>query len=139
MDRGPKATGALRTAGLHKEWSPKSESSREVLRYLLDSGVAGKRIAVQLHGAADGWDPFPEFINGLRSAGAQVMPIHIYRWKPTPAGGEFDQLVASVARRQFDTVTFTSAPAGAALLERSRELGIEDQLLQALRSDVHAM
>lgn len=137
--RGPKATGALRAAGLHEEWSPKSESSREVLRYLLESDVTGKRIAVQLHGAADGWDPFPEFINGLRAAGAQVVPIHVYRWKPTPAGGDFDQLVASVARRQFDAVTFTSAPAGAALLERSRELGLEDQLLQALRSDVHAM
>lgn len=137
--RGPKATGALRAAGLHEEWSPKSESSREVLRYLLESDVAGKRIAVQLHGAADGWDPFPDFINGLRSAGAQVVPIHVYRWKPTPAGGDFDQLVASVARRHFDAVTFTSAPAGAAMLERSRDLGIEEQLLQALRSDVHAM
>ncbi|GLV07001.1 transcriptional regulator [Mycobacterium intracellulare subsp. chimaera] len=137
--RGPKATGALRAAGLHEEWSPRSESSSEVLRYLLESDVAGKRVAVQLHGAADTWDPFPEFLNGLRSAGAQVVPIHVYRWKPTPAGGDFDQLVTSVARRQFDAVTFTSAPAGAALLERSRELGVEEQLLQALRSDVHAM
>jgi uroporphyrinogen-III synthase len=137
--RGPKATGALRAAGLHEEWSPASESSREVLKYLLESDVSGKRIAVQLHGAADGWDPFPEFINGLRDHGAEVFPIHVYRWKPTPAGGEFDQLVASIARRQVDAVTFTSAPAGAATLERSRELGIEDQLLEALRSDVHAM
>ncbi len=137
--RGPKATGALRAAGLHEEWSPKSESSREVLNYLLDSGVSGMRVAVQLHGAADGWDPFPEFINALRSAGAEVVPIHVYRWKPTPAGGEFDQLVSLIARRQFDAVTFTSAPAGAAMLERGRELGIEDQLLQALRTEVHAM
>src|ERR1700743_3253385 len=49
--RGPKATGALRAAGLHEEWSPKSESSQEVLEYLLKSGVSGARIAVQLHGA----------------------------------------------------------------------------------------
>jgi uroporphyrinogen-III synthase len=137
--RGPKATGALRAAGLHEEWSPSSESSREVLKYLLDSGVSGKRIAVQLHGAADGWDQFPEFINGLRAHGAEVFPIHVYRWKPTSPGGEFDQLVTSIARRQVDAVTFTSALAGAAMLERSRELGIEDQLLEALRSDVHAM
>ncbi len=137
--RGPKATGALRAAGLHEEWSPQSDSSREVLKYLLESGVSGKRVAVQLHGAADGWDPFPEFIDGLRSAGAEVVPIHVYRWKPTPFGGEFDQLVTSIARRQFDAVTFTSAPAAAAMLERSRELDIEDQLLQALRTDVHAM
>jgi uroporphyrinogen-III synthase len=137
--RGPKATGALRAAGLHEEWSPKSESSQDVLKYLLESGVSGKRIAIQLHGAADAWDPFPEFVGGLRSAGADVVPIRVYRWKSTPLGGEFDQLVTGIARRQFDAVSFTSAPAAAAVLERSRDLGIEDQLLEALRTDVHAM
>jgi uroporphyrinogen-III synthase len=137
--RGPKATGALRAAGLSEEWSPKSESSQEVLEYLLESDLSGKRIAIQLHGAADAWDPFPEFLNGLRSAGADVLPVRVYRWEPTPLGGEFDQLVAGIARRQFDAVSFTSAPAAAAVLERGRELNIEDQLLAALRADVHAM
>ena len=137
--RGPKATGALRAAGLHEEWSPKSESSTELLKYLLDAGVSGMRIAVQLHGAAEAWDPFPEFVGGLRSAGAEVVPIRVYRWKSTPLGGEFDQLVTAIARRQFDAVSFTSAPAAAAVLERSRDLDVEDQLLQALRTDVHAM
>ncbi|WP_156687522.1 uroporphyrinogen-III synthase [Mycobacterium sp. Marseille-P9652] len=139
VSRGPKATGALRAAGLHEEWSPDSESSHEVLEYLLDSGVAGLRIAIQLHGAADAWDPFPEFLGGLRAAGARVVPIRVYRWKPTALGGDFDQLVTGVARRQFDAVTFTSAPAAAAVLERSRQLDIEDQVLEALRTDVHAM
>jgi uroporphyrinogen-III synthase len=137
--RGPKATGALRAAGLHEEWSPKSESSQEVLEYLLESGVSGARIAIQLHGAADAWDPFPEFVGGLRMAGAEVVPVRVYRWKSTPLGGPFDQLVTGVARRQFDAVSFTSAPAAAAVLERSHDLDIEDQLLQALRTDVHAM
>jgi uroporphyrinogen-III synthase len=137
--RGPKATGALRSGGLHEEWSPKSESSTELLKYLLDAGVSGKRIAVQLHGAADAWDPFPEFVGGLGSAGAEVVPIRVYRWKSTPLGGEFDQLVTAIARRQFDAVSFTSAPAAAAVLERSRDLDVEDQLLKALRTDVHAM
>ncbi|BBX75316.1 uroporphyrinogen-III synthase [Mycobacterium shinjukuense] len=139
VSRGPKATGALRAAGLHEEWSPESESSQEVLEYLLKSGVSGSRIAVQLHGAADAWDPFPEFIGGLRSAGAEVVPIRVYRWKPTPLGGDFDQLVIGIARRQFDAVSFTSAPAAAAVLERGRELDIEEQLVEALRTGVHAM
>lgn len=137
--RGPKATGALRAAGLHEEWSPKSESSHDVLKYLLESDLSGTRVAIQLHGAADAWDPFPEFVGALRSVGAEVVPIRVYRWKSTPLGGEFDQLVTGIARRQFDAVSFTSAPAAAAVLERSRDLGIEDQLLQALRTDVHAM
>ena len=139
VSRGPKATGALRAAGLHEEWSPESESSQEVLEYLLESGVAGLRVAVQLHGAADAWDPFPEFLGGLRFAGAEVVPVRVYRWKPTSLGGNFDQLVTGIAGRQFDAVTFTSAPAAAAVLERSRELDIEGPLLEALRTDVHAM
>ena len=139
LARGPKATGALRAAGLHEEWSPKSESSQELLEYLLDSGVSGARIAVQLHGAADAWDPLPEFLGGLRAAGADVVSIRVYRWKSTPLGGNFDQLVTGIARRQFDAVSFTSAPAAAAVLERSRDLQIEDQVLDALRTDVHAM
>ncbi|OBG61210.1 MULTISPECIES: uroporphyrinogen-III synthase [unclassified Mycobacterium] len=139
VSRGPKATGALRAAGLHEEWSPDSESSQEVLEYLQKSGVSGARVAVQLHGAADAWDPFPEFLGGLRLAGADVVPVRVYRWKPTPLGGTFDQLVMGIAGRQFDAVTFTSAPAAAAVLERGRELDVEDQLLGALRTDVHAM
>lgn len=139
VSRGPKATGALRAAGLPEEWSPDSESSREVLHYLLDGGIDGKRIAVQLHGATAEWDPFPEFIDEMRSAGAEVVPIRVYRWHPVPRHGAFDQLVAGVAERKFDAVSFTSAPAVAALLMRAVELGVEDKVLSALRTDVHAM
>jgi uroporphyrinogen-III synthase len=139
VSRGPKATGALRAAGLHEEWSPESESSQEVLEYPLAAGVSGLRVAIQLHGAADAWDPFPEFLGGLRAVGAEVIPIRVYRWKPTSLGGDFDQLVSGIERRRFDAVTFTSAPAAAAVPERSRQLDIEDQLLEALRTDVHAM
>ncbi|BBY23229.1 transcriptional regulator [Mycobacterium stomatepiae] len=139
LARGPKAKGALRAAGLHEEWSPKSESSQELLKYLLESRLSGSRIAVQLHGTADAWDPFPEFIGGLRAAGADVVPIRVYRWKSTPLGGNFDQLVTGIARRQFDAVSFTPAPAAAAVLERSRDLNIESQVIEALCTDVHAM
>ena len=137
--RGAKATGALRAAGVPEEWSPKTESSREVVTYLRQSGIASCRIAVQLHGATEDWDPFPEFLDELRAEGAEVVPIRVYRWKPVPAGGEFDQLIKQVAQRQFDAVSFTSAPAVAATLMRAGDLGLTDQLLTALRADVRAM
>src|SRR5271163_2967419 len=137
--RGAKATGALRAAGLPEEWSPKTESSREVVKYLQQSGITGCRIAVQLHGASEDWDPFPEFLDELRSAGAEIIPIRVYRWKPAPAGGDFDELIRQLAQRQFDAVTFTSAPAVAATLMRAADLRISGQLLDALRSDVRAM
>jgi uroporphyrinogen-III synthase len=137
--RGAKAIGALRAAGLQEEWFPKTDSSRELVQYLRQSGVVGCRIAVQLHGATEDWEPFPEFLDELRYAGAEVVPIRVYRWKPVPAGGEFDQLITQIAQRQFDAVSFTSAPAVAATLMRAGDLGISDQLLSALRADVRAM
>jgi uroporphyrinogen-III synthase len=139
VSRGPKATGALRAAGLPEEWSPESESSRELLHYLVEGGIAGQRIAVQLHGATDDWDPFPEFLDELRAAGAEVVPIRVYRWHPAPRNGDFDQLVAGIADEKFDAVAFTSAPAVASVLLRASEMGIEAQVLRAFRSGVHAM
>lgn len=139
VSRGPKATGALRAAGLPEEWSPESESSRDVLEYLRAGGIGGTRIAVQLHGATDEWDPFPEFVDEMRAAGADVVPIRVYRWRPPPRGGAFDQLVRDLADHEFDAVSFTSAPAVASVLMRAGELGIETELLDALRTDTHAM
>jgi uroporphyrinogen-III synthase len=139
VSRGPKATGALRAAGLPEEWSPESESSRELLHYLVEGGISGQRIAVQLHGATDDWDPFPEFLDQLRAAGAEVVPIRVYRWHPAPHGGDFDQLVAGIADEKFDAVSFTSAPAVASVLLRAKEMGIEDKVVSAFRTGVHAM
>ena len=139
VSRGPKATGALRAAGLPEEWSPESESSRELLHYLVEGGIVGQRIAVQLHGATEDWDPYPEFLDELRAAGAEVVPIRVYRWRPPLRNGDFDQLVAGIAGEKFDAVSFTSAPAVASVLMRAMEMGIEDQVLTALRTSVHAM
>lgn len=139
VSRGPKATGALRAGGLPEEWSPESESSREVLHYLREGGIAGARIAVQLHGATADWDPFPEFLDELRAAGAEVVPIRVYRCHSAPRNGEFDQLVAGIAEQKFDAVSFTSAPAVASVLMRAAEMGIEAEVLAALRTTVHAM
>lgn len=139
VSRGPKATGALRAAGLPEEWSPESESSRELLHYLLEGGIVGMRVAVQLHGTNDDWDPFPEFLDELRAAGADVVPIRVYRWNPAPRNGPFDQLVLGIADQRFDAVSFTSAPAVAALLLRAADLDVESAVIDALRTNVHAM
>lgn len=98
---------------------PDSESSHEVLEYLLESGCP-VRVLPSSCTVPPTAGTVPEFLGGLRFAGAQVVPIRVYRWKPAPLGGVFDHLVTGIARRQFDAVTFTSAPAAAAVLERSR-------------------
>lgn len=138
LARGPKAKGAIRAAELREEWSPASESSAEVLDQLLAEGVAGVRIAVQLHGATTEWEPVPDFCEVLRCAGADVVPVPVYRWTPPPDQGPMDQLIEAIITGGLDCVTFTSAPAVASMLMRADDTGLLEGLLQALRSRVLA-
>ncbi|WP_354640791.1 uroporphyrinogen-III synthase [Kitasatospora camelliae] len=131
LARGPKAKGAIRAAGLREEWSPESESSAEVLERLLEQGVAGRRIAVQLHGA-----PLRDFVTSLAAAGAEVVEVPVYRWLPPVDLVPLDRLLDACCNGTLDAVTFTSAPAAISLLERAAERGLTDELLHALRHDL---
>jgi uroporphyrinogen-III synthase len=136
LARGPKARGAVRGAGLVDAWSPASESSAEVVAHLLSGAegpLTGRRIAVQLHG-----DPLTELREGLAAAGAEVLPVPVYRWTLPEDLEPARRLVASVAAGDVDAVTFTSAPAAAGLLRIAGDLGRREQLLAALRGPVRA-
>nr|BFE72650.1 hypothetical protein GCM10020092_059510 [Actinoplanes digitatis] len=110
--RGAKPCGAIRAADLSEDWSAPSESCEEILERLLAQGIAGRRIAVQLHGG-----PQAEFVAGLRAAGAAVVEVPVYRWTLPPDVAPVRRLVGQLAASQVDAVTFTSAPAVQALLE----------------------
>ncbi|MFV2120346.1 uroporphyrinogen-III synthase [Streptomyces sp. Act-28] len=131
LARGPKVKGAVRAAGLTEEWSPAMDSMAEVLDRLLDQGVSGRRIALQLHG-----EPLPGFVEALRDAGAEVVVVPVYRWMPPEDLAPLDRLLDAVVARALDAVTFTSAPAAASLLARAERRGLLPGLLDALRHDV---
>ncbi|MGJ5827599.1 uroporphyrinogen-III synthase [Streptomyces ossamyceticus] len=131
LARGPKVKGAVRAAGLTEEWSPSSESMAEVLDRLLDHGVEGRRIAVQLHG-----EPLPGFVESLRAAGAEVVGVPVYRWLPPEDLTPVDRLLEATVGRGIDALTFTSAPAAASLLSRAEDKGLLPELLNALHHDV---
>ncbi|WP_306189388.1 uroporphyrinogen-III synthase [Streptomyces sp. MK5] len=131
LARGPKVKGAIRAAGLSEEWSPSSESMAEVLDRLLEQGVDGRRVAVQLHG-----EPLPGFVEALRAGGAEVVPVPVYRWLPPEDPGPLDRLLDAAVSRGLDALTFTSAPAAASLLARAEVRGLLPELLTALGHDV---
>ena len=131
LARGPKVKGSVRAAGLTEEWSPSSESMAEVLDRLLEEGVEGRRIAIQLHG-----EPLPGFVESLRAAGAEVVGVPVYRWMPPEDIGPVDRLLDATVSRGLDALTFTSAPAAASLLSRAEERGLLPELLAALHHDV---
>ncbi|WJV48401.1 uroporphyrinogen-III synthase [Streptomyces flavofungini] len=131
LARGPKVKGAVRAAGLTEDWSPSSESMAEVLDRLLGEGVAGRRIALQLHG-----EPLPGFVEALRAGGADVVLVPVYRWLPPADLTPVDRLLDAAVSRGLDALTFTSAPAAASLFARAEERGMAAELTAALRHDV---
>lgn len=133
LTRGPKARGAVRAAGLAEVWSAPSESTEEVVAKLIADGVAGRRIAIQLHG-----EPLPEAAAALRDAGADVLEVPVYRWAPAPDPDAVRRLIDGVCRHQIDAVTFTSAPAAAALLRAAHGAGQGPALCLALTGPVLA-
>ena len=133
LARGPKAKGAIRAAGLVEHWSPESEANAELLEYLLESGVDGQRIAVQLHG-----EPLPDFVEALRTHGADVVEIPVYRWTGPADSAPLERLLDSVLAGQVDALCFTSAPAAASLLSAAERGGRLDELLGLLRAQVLA-
>ncbi|WP_199433903.1 uroporphyrinogen-III synthase [Qaidamihabitans albus] len=131
LTRGPKAKGAVRASGLSEVYSPASESNAELLRHLLDAGVAGQRIAVQLHG-----EPLPYFADTLRAAGADVVEIPVYRWVGPADPGPLDRLIDAVLDGSIDAMPFTSAPAAASMLAMARRTGRHAALVDALTARV---
>ncbi|MDF5753788.1 uroporphyrinogen-III synthase [Spongiactinospora sp. TRM90649] len=133
LPRGPKALGAVRGAGFGDHWTPDSESTDEIRRYLLAQDLRGRRIAVQLHG-----EPLPEFVAALAGAGAEVIEVPVYRWLPTQDPAPLRRLIAQTVGGGIDAVAFTSAPAVVATLDAARAQGQEDALLAALAGPVAA-
>jgi uroporphyrinogen-III synthase len=129
--RGPKARGAIRAAGLHDHWSPGSESCEEVVEHLVERGVAGAVVAMQLHGERQ-----PECREALEAAGATVIEVPVYQWAPPQDPAAVRRLVDLITGRGVEAVTFTSAPAVQALLRCAGPA--EEALIEALRSDVAA-
>jgi uroporphyrinogen-III synthase len=129
--RGPKARAAVRSAGLHDQWSPEGESLEEVVDHLTARGIAGLTVALQLHGESQ-----PEYTEALEAAGARVIEVPVYRWAPPTDPAPLHRLVDLINGRLVDAVTFTAAPAVNALLRAAGPSS--DALLDALRTQVLA-
>jgi uroporphyrinogen-III synthase len=127
--RGPKARGALQTAGLRDAAAVPCDSTWELLEHLLATDLAGRRLVVQLHGAA-----IDDFTRTLRTAGADVLEVPVYRTVPPDDDAELKRLVLRLVAREIHAVTFTSAAAAANLLDVAARMGAYDALLAVLRS-----
>ena len=133
LARGAKARGQVLSLELEDAEVPDEERTSAVVDGLLADGVAGTRVAVQLHGLTDRIQ-----LQRLVAAGAHVDTVAPYRWLSADDGARLPALIRDVCRRRVDVLTFTAAPAVDALFSAAHEVGRYDELLDALRTDVTA-
>ncbi|MDP3969986.1 MAG: uroporphyrinogen-III synthase [Nocardioides sp.] len=133
LARGPKSVGALRRHGLRELWAPESECFEDVLDHLRGRDLSGMRIVVQEHGQS-----LSMVAHALRRQGADVTTVTVYRVRAAEDPGPMFRLIDLIADLELDAVTFTSAPAVAALMEAAASVGRRDDVISAFQADVVA-
>ena len=128
LARGPKAAGAVTSAGLKVWWRSPSEQLAEVAEHLVQLGVSGTRVAFQLHGADD-----DVLVPALVSAGAEVVQVLVYEWS-RPEGRDASAAVSLIelcCAGEIDAVTFTAGPQVHNMVSLADEHGLAGDLIAA--------
>jgi uroporphyrinogen-III synthase len=131
--RGPKAAAALLGVGVPSTDNEPTERLDRLVDRLVADGVNGHRIALQLYG-----EEVPWAVDRLTRAGAEVIPVPVYRWTTADNLGPAHQLLDQVVAGQLDAVTFTSAAAVRTLADLADRAGTGAELRAALSSTVLA-
>lgn len=133
LARGPKSVGALRAHGLRELWAPESEEFEDVLEHLRGRDLDGRRIVVQEHGQS-----LSMVAHALRRRGADVSSVAVYRVVAAEDPGPMFHLIDEIADRTVHAVTFTAAPAVAALMDAAGSTGRREEVVGAFQADVLA-
>jgi uroporphyrinogen-III synthase len=132
--RGPKASAAMHQSGVIVAAKASSERLDELIRMLIESNVAGRRVAFQRHG-----DESPEAMTQLRDAGAHVIEVPVYRWILPIDLEPALSLVDAIVTGNVQAVTFTSAPAVRNLFLIAEERGQAASVRASLNGKVLPM
>ena len=134
LARGPKSVGAIRAAGLEEEAASASDTTASLIDAVHQAGLTGRRVAIQLHGYTDEIQ-----LARLRDLSARVWTVTPYRWVPPAAPDRLTRMIEATCTRHLDAVTFTSAPGAEATVAVAREIGLLDEFVAALETDVLAV
>jgi uroporphyrinogen-III synthase len=130
--RGPKPMAALRELDV-PVWLavPEPNTWRELLAALdakaSEQPLAGARVAVQEYGASNA-----DLLDGLRTRGAQVTRVPVYRWALPEDIEPLKAAVNAVARGEVDVVMFTTSMQVVHLLQVARDMNLQASVLKSL-------
>ena len=131
--RGPKAVGAVRATGLVDAQPTEIDTTAALVDAVLAAGLAGRRVAIQLHGFTD-----TEQLRRLHEISAEVLTVTPYRWVRPVGNDRLPRLVEAACSRQLDAITYTSAPGAAATLETAYAMGMGEAFVAAHTDHVTA-
>lgn len=125
--RGPKPRAALRTTlGMEPDFNvPEPNTWRELVTTVETacSPLADKAIAVQEYGRTN-----DELLAALRSRGAEVLSVPVYRWGLPEDLEPLRRGVRTLATGAADVALFTSAQQCAHVLQVAADLGLDGEL-----------
>ena len=125
--RGPKPVSVLRPLGIGVDvMIPEPNTWREIVSAVAERSE--RRIAVQEYGRLN--RPLHE---ALAELGATVTPVALYRWELPDDLQPLRLAVARIAGGGCDVVLFTSSVQLEHLLAIASNMGLEDEVRQALR------
>lgn len=130
--RGPKPSAVMREFNIPIALTvPEPNTWREIVQ-ALDANhetvpLKGKRIAVQEHG-----EPSPQLYDALRERGAEVFPMHVYRWELPEDTAPLKAALKALANNEIDVVMFTSSVQFAHASRIAAEIGLSDRFPAAL-------
>ncbi len=136
--RGPKPVAALREFGVPiGVIVPEPNTWRDILKaldnFLPPASLPGMRIAVQEYGVSNG-----EFLESLRTGGAQVTPVPVYQWALPEDIGPLQSAIGEIVQGRIDVLLVTSATQVHHLMQVATEASLASDVSKRLRRAVIA-
>lgn len=127
--RGPKPAVAMKELGLTPTIKvPEPNTWREVLTTLDEQGgVTNMKIGLQEYGK-----PNRSLIAGLEARGASVVSVRVYNWDLPEDTAPLAENIRAMAAGERDVLLLTSAHQVANMLRMAADMGLEEQLREAL-------
>lgn len=129
--RGPKAVGALVTAGFEPRRDRPTGRYDDVIDILAERGVSGDRVAVQLDGGAA-----TDLCQRISDLGAELVAVPVYRWTDPDDSLAAERLIQAACEGRIDGLTFTARPAVERFLALAEAMDVDAELERMLRSRI---
>ena len=130
--RGPKPLAVLRELGV-PVWATASEPNtwRELLAAIdareRERPLRGARVAVQEYGVSN-----TALLDELRSRGAHVTPVSVYRWELPEDLEPLQSAVTAIARGEVDVIVFTTGVQVIHLWQISQQMHLVSEVQREL-------